>query len=121
MIIPLLSTFIVLLMLVWFNTDFVIDFGNLFGLFKKLEREYFHEKLKNLPVFINFPTFLNHKYDNFLTKLFSCRLCFSFWLSILLSIIVSILIHNPTFIFFVPALCITSLFIYGVITKLVNI
>jgi hypothetical protein len=122
MILLYLATVIVLMMLVWFKTDFVVDWGSTFGLHKLIkEGEYLNERVNFLPAMLNYPTFLKMKYPSFLTKLVGCPLCVSFWLSVAFLTTLSILTFQPLTMLLVPPLCILSLFIYGVITKLVNI
>ncbi len=125
LILPLLMTsylscIIVLIMLIWFNTDLVIDLLGFFYSYK-WKYDYNMEKLKICPSFINYPTYLHIKYNNLFTKLLSCRLCFSFWSSVLLCTGMCILFFNPFIILFIPPLCILSLIIYGIISFLVKL
>ena len=68
-----------------YKTDFVAEYGKLFGLSKLLRlSEYFCHKILaggNIYYF----DFLKFKYDCFLTRLVSCPLCLGFWMSLIIS------------------------------------
>lgn len=115
MILLFLATFISLAMLIWFKTDILVDW---FGLY---EKELLKERINWLPDGLDFPSFLKMYKPSFWTKLLGCPLCFSWWLSVLFMITGCILTGQLGLIFLTPALCLISLFIYGVITKLVKI
>ena len=102
------------MMLVWFKTDFMVDW---FGFYKK---EFTEEKINWLPNNLSFPTFLKIRYPNFWAKLLGCPICVSFWLSVTLLGIESLIFLQPITLFLIPPLCILSLLIYEVITKLMN-
>src|SRR6266496_5956534 len=111
-----ISCLITIIMLWWFNTDSITEWGSLIGLSRFLkEHEYLIEKIKYLPASINYPSFLHTKHRNFITKLLSCRLCFSFWSSVFSCIALSIVLHTTTTLILIPPIFITSLIIYGII------
>ena len=110
-----LATIIVLIMLVWFKTDFVVDW---FGI---KEKEFLKKRIDWFPDSLTFPIFMKTTHPNFWTKLLGCPLCVSFWLSVILLVLISILTFNFLLILLIPTLCILSLFIYGIITRLMNI
>ena len=110
---------ITLMLLVWLKSDALIEWGSLFGLSKFLMIEEFYSErliqiLSNEIYNYNYPSFLRSKYNNFITKLLVCPLCLSVWLSVLMCIIFSTLLA-------IPLVCVSSLIIYGVITKLINL
>jgi len=120
MISPLLFIFpfiISVIMLIWFKSDAFVDYANLFGLNKFIkEKEFKDERLIN-PL-ISYPLFLKMKYNKFFFKLIGCRLCFNIWLSGIFSIFISYSIFS--FISYTCILCIISLFMFGVISKLLD-
>ena len=104
-------------MLIWFKSDAFVDYANLFGLNKFIkEKEFKDERLIN-PL-ISYPLFLKMKYNKFFFKLIGCRLCFNIWLSGILSLFISYSIFS--FISYTCILCIISLFMFGVISKLLD-
>jgi len=124
LIILYISCLITIIMLWWFNTDSLIDFGSLIGFsrfLKETDIEYIQEKIKYLPASLNYPSFLHTKYHNFITKLLSCRLCFSFWLSTISCVILYLVSGIFLSLLLIPPIFITSLTIYGIITKLINL
>lgn len=105
---------IVSVLLVWFNSDALIEWGHLFGLDFLLKTKEFHDyKLEMLPSNINYPTFLKIKYNTFITKLLACPICLTFWISFALCIFSSLLL--------LPFIYIGSLSIYGVIINLLKL
>lgn len=109
----ILSSFIATLFLVWFNSDFIVEYGKLFGLRKLLRLREYKEKQRETPVPLAYPLFLKMTYDNFFIKLISCPVCLSVWLSIVFGLI----FHIWTFI---PVICVMSLTLYGIIRKLLT-
>jgi hypothetical protein len=104
-------------MLVWFKSDAFVEWMNLFGLGKLIKSDkYLDEKFDNFE--ITYPLFLKLKYNKFIFKLIGCPLCFCVWLSIASSIFIST--SFLSFIGYSSVLCILSLFIFGIITKLIN-
>src|SRR5690349_7357699 len=121
MILFILSTWVSLILLIWFMSDAIIDWGTVFGLGNFLKvKEYKGLKLAQLPLDINYPSFLNMKYNNFLTKLLSCPLCLSIWLTPGFYVFTAIILLNPLLIVYIPASVIISLLFYGLTVKLIK-
>ena len=115
----LLSSFITFIMLIWFNSDAVIEWGSLLSLSKLLKiKEYRRNKISLIPKDIDYPTFLKLNYDNFFIRLITCNLCLCTWSSIIGCTLFSILYHNLIFLLLIPLVCIYSLLMYLIITKL---
>ena len=109
-------------MLVWFKSDAIIEYGYLFGLSKFLNKEKFLlMRMEQMPIGINYPTFLKIRYDNFVTRLLSCPLCFSVWMSIISCMSISIVWSQPKVLILIPIVCISSLIGYGTITSLLKL
>ena len=121
MILFYIACVIVTNMLVWFKSDAIIEWGSLLRLSKFVKIKEFQEDKKNwLPLDLNYPTFLRNRYDNFITKMLSCPLCLSMWLSIILCLPIA-LFFNPIILLFIPTICIISLMTYGIVTSLLKL
>lgn len=107
----ILSSLIATIFLIWFNSDFIIEYGTVFGLSKFFKIQEYKEKQREIPIPLAYPLFLKMKYDNFFIKLITCPICLSVWLSAIL---------GAYFLSwsFIPVICILSLIIYGLIRKL---
>jgi len=109
---------IAMILVVWLKTDALVEWASVFGLSKILKKDAFYRfKMEQLlgPIpsgDITYPTFLKLKYDCLLTRLLSCPMCLSFWLSIAGCVGISSLLA-------IPLVYILSLLIYGAIVKLV--
>ena len=110
-----LSCLIALILLVWFNSDFVYHWGRLFWLSRLLKlHEYENDKLKNMDSPLSYPIWLKMKSDSFFIHLITCRVCLSIWLSIIISSVFSLIVFSPL-------LCITSLILYGTTVRLLQL
>jgi hypothetical protein len=116
-----ICSFIVLIMLVWFKSEAIVDWGCLFGLYWILKTsEYYQMKLDSIPAELNYPMFLRYKYNNFVTRMLACPLCLCIWLSTFFCFAAAILTTGPLFVFFIPTTVIVSLCIYGATAKLLK-
>jgi hypothetical protein len=112
-------TFIVLIMLVWFKSEAIIDWGNLFGLYDFLKIGAFYDMKRELaPADISYPLFLRHRYNNFITRMLACPICSCIWLSFYFTFMWALLTLNPSYLLFVPGISILSMITYGLTTKL---
>jgi hypothetical protein len=120
MIVLVLISFITLILLVWFKSDAVIEWGSLVGLSKFLKIDEFHKmKMEEAYLFINYPTFLKIKYHNFIVNMLACPLCLSVWLSLFFCS--GLFIVSPILMAFMPTICIFSLILYGIVTSLLKL
>src|SRR5258708_6277246 len=114
--------FIAASLLVWFNSDALIEWGTVFGLYDVLMvKEFYDFRMKMLPSNINYPTFLKVKYNDFLTRLLACPICLTIWISLWMCLCFSILLMNLTFIFLTPIVYVGSLIAYGILTNLLKL
>jgi hypothetical protein len=98
------------ILIVWFNTEAFIEYMQLFKLnFFKI-KEYNIEKEKDCT--IDYHLYLKLHHNNFFTRLITCPICTSFWLSLVGSILFSINLLNFGIIF------ICSLLLYFAFNKL---
>jgi hypothetical protein len=112
-----IACFISTFMLVWFKSDAFVEWMKLFGLGKFIKfDQYIDAKLDNMG--ITYPLFLKLKYNKFIFKIIGCNLCFGIWLSAISSIFISASIIS--FIGNMSVLYIMSLFIFGIISKIIN-
>ena len=73
------------IMVLWFETSFVLDYLKLFKLEKKLIEEYEKELFENPDIkFLDFSYFKN---PTFFNKLFSCPYSLGFWVSVFCTMI----------------------------------
>ncbi len=110
---------IAMILVVWLKTDALVEWGSVFGLSKVLkETEFYKFKMEQLlgdrPIFldITYPIFLKLKYNCFFTRLVSCPMCLSFWMSVAGCLGMCSLLS-------IPIVYILSLLIYGAVVKLV--
>lgn len=122
MIIFWLICFITAFLLIWFNSDALVEWGSLFGLYNVLMvKEFYDFRLEMLPLNVNYPTFLKNKYCNFVTKLLACPLCLTVWITLCMGGCFSILFGNPIFIFLAPIIYVGSLVTYGILINLLKL
>lgn len=80
--------------ILWFYTDSIFWYCQLFNIFENFRQEYgiFISKNENnyFPQFLYKQTFkVNNRFVKFLYKLLSCPFCLIFWLSLFASLIIS--------------------------------
>lgn len=111
----LISNSISFILLIWFKSEAILEWGTLFRLSKLLKEEEFKkQKINQIPLEITYPMFLRINYNCFITKMISCPLCLSTWLSIIFILLSSISI------LFIPIVCILSLILYGTVSILLK-
>jgi hypothetical protein len=78
-----LAGWVVFILIMWYEGD-VTDILSRSKLLHRLfnRDEYDHHK-QNIDVMATYPEFLNHTYPGFFTKLISCSLCLTFWLTLI--------------------------------------
>lgn len=69
---------VVFFLVIWFQTEAVVEYGRLIGLGGK----YFEERDKDFSI-TSFPVYLEMKYANFFTRMLLCPFCIGFWLTII--------------------------------------
>ena len=71
------------ILLIWYHSTAILEYGRLFGLKKLLKDEQFQSARKESNFKLNYPNFLLSTYPNFFTKLIQCPICFNIWLGML--------------------------------------
>ena len=98
------------ILIIWFNTEAFVEYVTLFRLPVVKVKEYIVAKDKDCT--LTYHTFLLFNYNNFFTRLITCPICTSFWLTIIVGFFTQL-----SFISY-PALFICSLYLYELYNKL---
>lgn len=83
------SFLVALVLLVWFETDAFNEYCKLFKLTNFFHLDEFNTTLKDGST-LSYPDFLREFHDSFFTRLISCPICSSVWLSGLCSLFVGL-------------------------------
>jgi len=102
--------FITSLLIIWFNTEAFVEYSRLLHLPYVKTKEYLIAKEKDCT--LSYHTFLLLNYNNFFTRLITCPICTSVWLSIIVGMFTQL-----SFICY-PVLFICSLYLYELYNKL---
>ena len=106
----------IFMLIVWFEGDVTRLFSNVFNNAKIFKRDEYEQYQITENIDATFPEFLYEKYPSFFTKVLSCPICFTFWTTL----IHSILILKLNFIFILPFNYYLTLFLYLSIRKLLR-
>jgi hypothetical protein len=98
--------YVVFLLFIWFDTTAFVDYSKLFRL-NKIFLINTWEEYRTINPRMDYLSFISTRKRNFITKLVSCKPCFTFWLSI-----ISCLIFT-NFLYF-PVVYILSYLIYNI-------
>ena len=71
------------LLLIWFETDAIVEYGSIFTKISNLFKLKELEKKREIIPLLTYPTFLSLYYSNFIIKGLTCPICLNTWLSIL--------------------------------------
>jgi len=114
MLILTISCSIALIMLIWFKTEAILEYGNLIGLGKFLKMEEFYTKRFLEPYPLTYPMFIRSVYCNsFFIRLITCPVCLGIWLSIIAGI-------TSGCITLIPVIAVLSLSVFGLIYYLLK-
>ena len=102
-----------LILLIWFKTEAILEYGSLIGLSKFLKCKEFQEKKVTVEYPLTYPRFLRMSYDNFFIRMVTCPICICVWLSIVFSIVYGCLLVFPF-------ICILSLMLYSITSILLD-
>jgi hypothetical protein len=102
---------VVFLLFIWFDTDAFIQYSKLFRLSKFFKINSWEEyRLENK---ISYLDYLSIKNKNFLTKLISCRPCFSVWIVLFICTLYGSILQFPI-------IYVTSYILYKLMIKYVK-
>ena len=100
-----------LILLVWFETDALLEYAKVFGLNKLFKiTEYENLVNENLEEDLSYPDFLVSEYNNFFTRLLSCPICLGFWVTLFISFYLNVGLF--------PVINILSILLYFLIKKI---
>ena len=72
-----------LILLIWFETDALLEYVKIFRLNKLFKINEYEKCLnENLEDDVSYPDFLASEYNNFFTRLISCPICLGFWVTL---------------------------------------
>ena len=81
-----LNFYIIFFLIIWFEGD-ITNFFNTIGIGRKLFKRPDFEKYKmEIDVTATYPDFLYSEYPSFVTKLISCPICLTFWLTLIVNV-----------------------------------
>ena len=98
----------VLLLIIWFRTDVIVEYSKIFKISKWLTVDDFEEKKKN-DFELTYHSYLRQYHNNFCIRLVTCPICISCWL--LLPSLILYGIENYSFC------VVTSTFLYYLYVK----
>ena len=115
-----------MLLVIWFKKDAVVEYGRLFGLSGIMQLDAFTDMASSDPQ-MTYPKFLVTYWPNFLTRLISCPICLSVWLSGFANILLFpalLVVYGVIVIMLYPVLTLmtayVSLYLYFKLVKLME-
>ena len=105
----LISFIITILMILWYNSSVVEEYGRIFGI-KWLKVDKFDEKYKN-DFELTYLSYLRQFHNCFFVRLITCPICLGFWLSLIGCIFCDDIIDFPI-------IYIISLYAYYIFIKI---
>lgn len=75
------------ILFIWFESDVIVTFINLFKLNKKFYIEEYKKEKLEIAENLHYLDFLHIRKSNFFTKLISCPICLCFWLTLFQSLL----------------------------------
>jgi hypothetical protein len=114
-----INSYIVFLLIVWFDGDITKLFSYSNTLHNFFKRSQFETYKLEEDVFASYSDFLYGKYPSFITKLMSCPICLTFWLTLLGNIIHYVCFHDNLYVLLTFSInYIVNLMVYLSIRKL---
>jgi len=101
--------YVVFLLFIWFDTTAFVDYSKLFRL-NKIFLISNWEEYRTINPRIDYLSFIGTRKRNFITKLVSCKPCFTFWLSIISCLIFSKILYLP--IVYILSYLIYNIYVY---------
>jgi hypothetical protein len=104
---------IVLVLLVWFNSEAFLEYAKLIGgrTFFEIDK---YEEVRKDRASLDYLGYLTESHNSFFVKLITCPLCFSVWISI----VVTFLLTDSLLLF--PTCNVMSLIIYKITSNLLE-
>lgn len=108
-----ISSIVTLVLLIWFNSDAFIEYAKLVGGSRFFEIDEY-EKLQTERATLDYHGYLLEHKDSFFIRLITCPLCFSVWLTL----IVTLITQDDLLLF--PICNVLSLIAYKLTSKLLE-
>ncbi len=105
-----ISSIIALVLLVWFESEAFVEYATLVGGAKFFGVNEYKQMQEKNPI-IGYHDYLLEKKDSFFVRLITCPLCFSFWVSV----VTTFLVTDSILLF--PICNVISLLLYKVTSK----
>jgi hypothetical protein len=106
----------VCMLILWFEGDITNFIQKVLFNIKLFKREEYEQYMLSEDAESTYPDFLYEKYPSFFTKLISCPICLSFWLTI----IHTVLIFKSNSIYILPISYLSTLILYLISKKLIR-
>ena len=116
--ISLVCPIIGLLLLFWYKTEFVPEYGRLLGLRKLLAIEKY-EKAREFNPNLSYQMFVATNYNRFLHRLINCTVCLGTWLSIFSTGLVAVFLGEYLYLTMIPFNTLGGISLYLLIKKLI--
>lgn len=127
-IIAILASFISMVLLCWFNSDTILEYGKLLGLENQLKLNEYKLKKVSFEGNLSYPIFLKMSNSGFFVKLITCPICLTVWLVGILGLFLTIWVGLFLSIWLaimilltLPITCVSTLILYGTIIKLLRL
>lgn len=114
----IISPFVSLVLLFWFKTDFVLEYGRVLGLRKLLAIDRYENSLQYNPK-LTYQLFIATNYNKFFHKLINCPVCLATWVSILSTGLVAFISGEYLIVLTIPLSINVGTIIYLLIKKLI--
>ena len=113
----LVSPFVALALVFWFKTDFVLEYGKMFGLRRILAIDSFEKALEFNPK-LTYQLFVAMNYNRFFHRLVNCPVCLATWVSILSTASISLVSGEYLLLCTIPLSTVLGVVTYLVIKRL---
>lgn len=107
-----------LLLLFWFKTDFVLEYGKVLGMRKILAIDRYEKALQFNPN-LTYQIFVSTNYNSFFHRLINCTVCLATWIAIFSTCAAGFIIKDYLLLLTIPLSTITGLAIFLTIKKLI--
>lgn len=101
----------------WFKTDFVLEYGKIFGLRKPLAIDSYEKALEFNPK-LTYQLFVATNYNRFFHRLVNCTVCLATWLSILSTSVISVVFGQYLLLCTIPLSTVLGIVAYLIIKRL---
>ena len=97
-ILLLFSSFITSVLIVWFNTNVVVEYGKLLKLDSILLIKEYEDYVLNVDIDATYISFLACTKNNFIIRLATCPLCLAAWYCLFISLAIGLIYICPLYL-----------------------